>query len=226
MCFYFKNHNVILMNKAIADIRKDYMLQALLEEDVDDNPFSQFSRWWDEAISSVITEVNAMTLATATKDGIPSARTVLLKGFSEGGFTFFSNYKSHKGRELEENPNAALVFFWKELERQVRVEGYVEKITNEESDLYYNSRPLGSRIGAWASPQSEPVSSRETLENNFTKFSEKFNDDLIGRPPHWGGYNLRPNKLEFWQGRASRLHDRIEYVLQKDNQWKFQRLAP
>lgn len=214
------------MNKAIADIRKDYMLQALLEEDVHDNPFSQFSRWWDEAIASVITEVNAMTLATATKDGVPSARIVLLKGFSETGFVFFSNYNSHKGKELESNPKAALVFFWKELERQVRIEGDVEKITSEESDLYYNSRPAGSRIGAWASPQSQPVTSRQVLENSFATFSEKFKDDLIERPPHWGGYSLRPNKLEFWQGRASRLHDRIQYVLQNENQWKIQRLAP
>jgi pyridoxamine 5'-phosphate oxidase len=214
------------MNKAIADIRKDYMLQALLEADVDDNPFSQFSRWWDEAVTSAITEVNAMTLATASKDGAPSARIVLLKGFSENGFVFFSNYESHKGKELNENPKAALVFFWKELERQIRIEGNVERITSEESDLYYNSRPVGSRIGAWASPQSQPVTSREVLENSFTTFSEKFKDDLIERPPQWGGYNLKPNKLEFWQGRASRLHDRIEYVLQKDNQWKFHRLAP
>jgi pyridoxamine 5'-phosphate oxidase len=214
------------MNKAIADIRKDYMLQALLEADVDDNPFSQFSRWWDEAVTSAITEVNAMTLATASKSGVPSARIVLLKGFAETGFTFFTNYESHKGKDLEENPKAALVFFWKELERQIRIEGEVEKITAEESDLYYNSRPIGSRIGAWASPQSQPVISREMLENSFTNFSEKFKDDLIERPPHWGGYNLKPNKIEFWQGRASRLHDRIEYVLQGGNQWKMHRLAP
>jgi pyridoxamine 5'-phosphate oxidase len=214
------------MNKAIADIRKDYMLQALLEADVDNNPFSQFSRWWDEAVSSAITEVNAMTLATSNKDGVPSARIVLLKGFSESGFVFFTNYQSHKAKDLDENPLAALVFFWKELERQIRIEGQVEKISNEESDLYYNSRPVGSRIGAWASPQSQPVKNREVIENSFTKFSEKFKDNLIERPEHWGGYNLKPNKVEFWQGRASRLHDRIEYVLNKNNQWKLQRLAP
>jgi pyridoxamine 5'-phosphate oxidase len=167
-----------------------------------------------------------MTLATASKDGIPSARIVLLKGFSESGFVFFSNYKSHKAKDLDENPKAALIFFWKELERQIRIEGTVEKIPAEESNLYYNSRPLGSRIGAWASPQSKPVQSREILENSFTNFSAKFKDDLIERPAHWGGYNLIPNKLEFWQGRASRLHDRIEYVLLKDNQWRFHRLAP
>jgi pyridoxamine 5'-phosphate oxidase len=215
------------MNKAIADIRKDYMLQALLEADVADDPFTQFSRWWDEAIASEITEVNAMTLATATKSGVPSARVVLLKGFSEeGGFTFFTNYQSHKGKEMEENPKAALVFFWKELERQIRIEGEVDKISGEESDIYFNSRPAASRIGAWASPQSQPVTNREKIEKSFIEFLEKFKDDLIERPDHWGGYNLKPNKIEFWQGRRSRLHDRIEYNLSTNGSWVIQRLAP
>lgn len=203
------------------------MLQALLEADVADDPFDQFSRWWDEAVASAITEVNAMTLATANKAGVPSARIVLLKGFGEdSGFTFFSNYNSHKGKELDENPKAALVFFWKELERQIRIEGEVEKISEEESDMYFNSRPAGSRIGAWASPQSQPVTGREIIEKSFTEFSEKFKDDLIERPSHWGGYNLKPNKIEFWQGRASRLHDRIEYTLSTTGSWVIQRLAP
>lgn len=213
------------MKKDIAHIRQDYMLQALLEANVDDNPFTQFSTWWDEAIESAITEVNAMTLATASRDGVPDARIVLLKGFSESGFTFFTNYESAKGRELAENPNACVVFFWKELERQVRITGLVEKISAEESDLYYNSRPAGSKIGAWASPQSQPIKNREVLEDNFAKFSQQYKDETIGRPTHWGGYNLKPNKFEFWQGRTSRLHDRIEYVPDND-QWKIQRLAP
>lgn len=202
------------------------MLQALLEADVDSNPFTQFSRWWDEAIISAITEVNAMTLATATTSGVPSARIVLLKGFSETGFIFFTNYQSQKGQELEKNPKAALVFFWKELERQIRIEGDVGKISDAESDVYYNSRPAGSRIGAWASPQSQPVRDREVIEKSFTEFSEKFKDSLIERPAHWGGYNLAPNKIEFWQGRSSRLHDRIQYIRQKDKSWIIQRLAP
>ena len=203
------------------------MLQALLEVHAADDPFIQFSRWWDEAIASQITEVNAMTLATATKSGVPSARIVLLKGFSEDtGFTFFTNYQSHKGKELEENPKAALIFFWKELERQIRIEGDVEKISEEESDMYFNSRPAGSRIGAWASPQSQPVINREVIEKSFTEFSEKFKGIQIERPANWGGYNLKPNKLEFWQGRASRLHDRLEYNLATNGSWVIQRLAP
>jgi pyridoxamine 5'-phosphate oxidase len=209
----------------VADIRKDYMLKSLLETDVADNPFSQFSQWWDEAVLSEITEVNAMTLATSTSNGFPSARIVLLKGFSQNGFIFFTNYNSAKGKVLAENPRAALIFFWKELERQVRIEGDVSKISAEESDVYFNSRPEGSKIGAWASPQSERIESREVIEQRVTEFTTKFKEEPIQRPPHWGGYAVQPLKVEFWQGRRSRLHDRIQYTLIDDN-WSIERLAP
>ena len=213
------------MSNDIADIRKDYKLQTLLESNVHGNAIEQFTRWWNEALASSIDEVNAMTLATANNNGIPSARIVLLKGYSEAGFVFFTNYNSHKGRELNANPNAALVFFWKELERQVRIEGVVEKISEEESDQYYYSRPEGSRVGAWASPQSEPVT-REWLEDNFTSYTNQVKDHFISRPPHWGGYRVKPQLIEFWQGRPSRLHDRIEYTLEANGGWHIIRLAP
>jgi pyridoxamine 5'-phosphate oxidase len=214
------------MNHSIADIRKDYKLRSLSETDVAVNPFDQFTRWWDDAVSSEIDEINAMTLATATTDGFPSARIVLLKGYDHDGFIFFTNYQSQKGQELEINPHAALVFFWKELERQVRIEGIIEKVSGKESDEYYNSRPVGSRIGAWASPQSEVIANREEIENNFASLEKKFGNENIPRPGHWGGYKLRPTMLEFWQGRSSRLHDRIRYALQKDHNWLIERLAP
>src|SRR6478609_627675 len=214
------------MNHSIADIRKDYKLRSLNESDVAVNPFDQFTRWWDDAVSSEIDEINAMTLATATTDGFPSARIVLLKGYDHDGFIFFTNYQSQKGQELEINPHAALVFFWKELERQVRIEGIIEKVSGKESDEYYNSRPVGSRIGAWASPQSEVITNREEIENNFASLEKKFGNENIPRPGHWGGYKLRPTMLEFWQGRSSRLHDRIRYALQKDHNWLIERLAP
>lgn len=214
------------MNKSIADIRTDYMMHVLNETDVAADAFDQFTKWWDDAVKSEIDEVNAMTLATATKDGTPSARIVLLKGYDKNGFVFFTNYLSHKGKELAENPRACLLFFWKELERQVRIDGVVEKIPPAESEEYFQSRPPGSRIGAWASPQSTVIANREVIEKNVTELEKKYASGEIPRPEHWGGYIIKPTSIEFWQGRSSRLHDRIRYTLQKNNQWLIERLAP
>ena len=214
------------MNRNIADIRKDYQLQSLLETDVASNPFEQFNRWWDDAIKSELDEVNAMTLATASATGMPSARIVLLKSVSADGFVFFTNYNSNKGKELEENPFACLVFFWKELERQIRITGSIEKVSAAESDEYFYSRPVGSRIGAWASPQSSIISSRETIETNIVKYEQEFGGTEITRPPHWGGYIVKPTLIEFWQGRPNRLHDRIQYSKLQDVIWNIERLAP
>lgn len=212
------------MTNNIADLRKEYVSQQLLEEDVAADPINQFEVWWQQAIQSAILEPNAMTLATASADGVPSARIVLLKGFSAKGFSFFTNYNSFKGRQLQQNPKACLVFFWKELERQVRITGLVEKLPDEESDAYFNSRPEGSRLGAWASPQSQVIHNRQWLEEEYKRITEQ-KDETIQRPPHWGGYVVKPVIIEFWQGRASRLHDRIQYSLE-EGQWKIERLAP
>jgi pyridoxamine 5'-phosphate oxidase len=210
---------------SIADIRKEYMRESLNESDVYADPFLQFTRWWKEAEQAEIDEVNAMTLATAGKDGIPKARIVLLKDYSDAGFVFYTNYNSHKGQEMHENGYASLLFFWKELERQVRITGRVEKVDPAESDEYFASRPEGSRIGAWCSPQSEVIESRKLLEENVERYSKEFASGDIPRPPHWGGYRVVPSVIEFWQGRPSRLHDRIQYVL-RDGDWRVQRLAP
>ncbi|WP_205512997.1 pyridoxamine 5'-phosphate oxidase [Longitalea arenae] len=214
------------MSSTIADIRKDYKLKSLLENDVDPNAIRQFDTWWQEALNSAIDEVNAMTLATASADGVPAARIVLLKGYDERGFVFFTNYESFKGLQLAENPRACLVFFWKELERQVRITGLVEKVSAGESDLYFNSRPEGSRIGAWASPQSQVIANREWLEEREKKFRTDFGSQALIRPANWGGYRVKPITIEFWQGRPSRLHDRLLYTLQRDNTWTIERLAP
>jgi pyridoxamine 5'-phosphate oxidase len=210
----------------IAGIRKEYKLQSLDEKDVLEDPFGQFKKWWDEVLQSNIEEPNAMTLATAAANGQPSARIVLLKGLTEKGFLFFTNYESHKATELQSNPQACLVFFWKELERQVRVQGTVAKITATESDEYFKSRPMASQIGAWASPQSTVIGSRKILEENVTAIENKFSGTGIQRPKHWGGYILTPFLFEFWQGRRSRLHDRIQFTQEKDQGWKIERLAP
>jgi pyridoxamine 5'-phosphate oxidase len=210
----------------IADIRKEYQQQSLSEADIHADAINQFDSWWQQAIASQIEEVNAMTLATASADGLPAARIVLLKDFSKRGFTFFTNYNSFKGTQLQENPRACLVFFWKELERQVRITGLVEMLTETESNEYYDSRPPGSRIGAWASPQSQVIASRNWLEQNEQLYQKDFEGKPVTRPPHWGGYRVRPTIIEFWQGRPSRLHDRIQYTLQENGSWLIERLAP
>ena len=210
----------------IASIRKEYKLKNLDEADAAGNAIKQFGQWWQDAINSEIDEVNAFTLATAAADGKPAARIVLLKGYDEKGFVFFTNYQSHKGQELATNPQGCMVFFWKELERQIRIEGSIEKISAEESDEYYFSRPLSSQVGAWASPQSSVIKNRDIIEDNVKKYEAQFADSSISRPPHWGGYRLQPQAIEFWQGRPSRLHDRLLYTLLENNDWKIERLAP
>ncbi|MEI6585825.1 MAG: pyridoxamine 5'-phosphate oxidase [Sediminibacterium sp.] len=214
------------MKTPIADIRSDYRMKSLLEADVAANPFEQFTRWFDEALNAEIEEVNAMTLATASLQGIPSARIVLLKGYDQNGFVFFTNYNSQKGKDIAENPYASLVFFWKELERQVRIDGRIEKIHASESDAYFQSRPASSRIGAWSSPQSTVITDRSIIENNYVHFEKEFGENYIPRPNHWGGYVVKPTAIEFWQGRSSRMHDRMHYKLNANHSWTLERLAP
>jgi pyridoxamine 5'-phosphate oxidase len=213
---------------SLADIRREYTSGGLRRADLDANPIAQFQKWFAQAETALAKnqlDVNAATLATADKNGIPSARVVLLKGLDERGFTFFTNYDSRKGRELAENPSAALVFYWQELERQVCIAGPVGKIPREESEKYFKSRPRGSQLAAWASNQSEIVSNRAALETKWKEMEMKFPNE-IPLPPNWGGFILKPERIEFWQGRASRLHDRFQYTRQKNNSWKLERLAP
>ncbi|MFI5444821.1 pyridoxamine 5'-phosphate oxidase [Polaromonas sp. UC242_47] len=212
-------------SSAIADLRKSYERAELNEEASQADPLLQFDQWLQEAIRAEVPEPNAMTLATVAGNGRPSTRIVLIKGYDERGITWFTNYDSRKGQELATNPYAALQFHWVELERVVRIEGVVEKVSAEESDAYFHSRPLDSRIGAWASPQSQVIANRSVLVANAAKYGAKF---LLQppRPPHWGGYRLKPDNWQFWQGRKSRLHDRLRYTLQENGGWLRERLAP
>jgi len=209
----------------IADLRNDYALKSLDEGDVNRDPFAQFHAWLGEAIEAEVPEPTAMTLSTVDASGRPSARVMLLKGLDERGFVFFTNYESRKGGALAARPQAALTFFWKELERQVRVEGVVEKVSAAESDEYYKVRPLGSRIGAWASPQSRAIENRAWLERRVEEMARVHGEDPA-RPAHWGGYRVVPDYLEFWQGRLSRLHDRIVFAREGQGDWRIGRIAP
>lgn len=210
---------------SIADLRREYTQASLSESEVADSPLAQFSTWFTQALESEVPEPNAMTLATVAADGRPSARIVLLKDFDPRGFTWYTNFESRKGDELLANPRAALLFFWQPLERQIRIEGSVQKVSDAEADAYFDVRPLKSRLGALASEQSRPIASREALEQRFTEIEEKFGETPT-RPAHWGGYRLTPEYVEFWQGRPSRLHDRIAYSLQSDGSWRRERLQP
>lgn len=210
----------------LAQLRKDYTLHSLSEDEVAESPITQFDNWWQDAEKSQLLEMNAMTLATSSHNGMVDARTVLLKAFDEKGFVFFTNYNSTKSNQLDFNANCCLLFFWKELERQVRINGIAEKISATESIEYFNSRPHGSKLGAWASPQSMVVAGKAFLKETFDYYAERFKHGEIPKPPHWGGYRVKPVQIEFWQGRPSRMHDRILYTQVSPDTWKTERLAP
>ncbi|WP_312340890.1 pyridoxamine 5'-phosphate oxidase [Stutzerimonas nitrititolerans] len=215
------------MTQTLADMRRDYTRDGLSEANAPDDPLSLFRQWFDDAVQTeqLPVEPNAMTLATVDTEGRPHCRVLLLKALDDRGFSFFSNYESDKARQLEANPVAAMTFFWPTLERQVRIEGRVEKLAAQESDAYYQVRPLGSRLGAWASPQSRVIRDRAELERSLAETEQRFLEQMPHRPPHWGGYLLLPERMEFWQGRPSRLHDRLNY-LRIANDWQRERLAP
>jgi pyridoxamine 5'-phosphate oxidase len=211
----------------LTGLRHEYDAHGLRRADLHSDPFKQFGAWFAAALAADIRDVNAMTVATATGDGKPSARIVLLKGFDERGFAFFTNYDSEKGRQLEANPHAALCFFWVKLERQVRITGSVERTSREDSAAYFHSRPAGARLGAWVSKQSEVIDSRQILDARLEQMKERFEGEgEISLPPHWGGYRVKPDQIEFWQGRPNRLHDRFRYSRRADGTWQIDRLAP
>ncbi len=213
------------MATSLADLRREYARARLDETTISRDPVTEFARWFEEAVKAEVQEPNAMTLATATRDGVPSARIVLLKGFDQRGFVFFTDYRSRKGAELEGNPRAALVFYWGELERQVRITGEVSPVDREESEAYFRTRPRGSRLGAWISHQSQVISSRKQLEDRLPEMERKYPGDDVPLPPYWGGFRVVPEAVEFWQGRPSPLHDRIRYVRNGDG-WRIERLSP
>lgn len=215
------------MDSSIADLRQNYTRAGLSEADLNCDPIEQFNVWFQQALDADLLEPNAMTLATATPDGKPTARIVLLKGVSSRGFVFYTNYESQKGQQLIANPYAALVFLWDKLERQIRIEGRVAKLATEESAEYFHSRPKASQLGAWASDQSRVIPSREVLEEKLSELQERYSDDAtIPLPHHWGGFRVIPSRIEFWQGRPSRLHDRLVYELQTNGKWQIERLSP
>jgi pyridoxamine 5'-phosphate oxidase len=210
----------------IPSLRHEYVSQGLRRSDLNPDPLKQFAAWFTAAVEAGIRDVNAMALASASADGRPSVRIVLLKGFADDGFTFFTNYDSQKGRELDANPHAELCIYWPQLERQIRVSGAVERASREESARYFHSRPRGSQLGAWVSRQSEVIDARQVLEARLAEMTERFAADEVPLPPHWGGYRLKPATIEFWQGRPNRLHDRFRYTRGADGVWQIDRLAP
>ena len=207
-------------------LRREYTDAGLNEQDLDPNPFKQFEQWFQEAIDAKIDLPDAMTLATATEEGIPSARIVLLRGHDERGFVFYTDYESQKGKELAENPNAALVFYWRELDRQLRITGQVSKVSRENSNNYFQSRPVASRLAALASMQSEVIPDRQVLEDRFNQLAEQYQNEEVPLPSEWGGYRLSPDMIEFWSGRPSRLHDRLRYTRQPNDDWRIERISP
>jgi pyridoxamine 5'-phosphate oxidase len=211
---------------SLADLRREYASRALTEDRALADPIEQFSLWFGEVLKSELLDANAMTLATASRDREPSARTVLLKGFDETGFVFFTNYDSAKARDLDDNPRAALLFYWAELERQVRINGSVTRTSREESDTYFHTRPFESQVGAWASEQSRPLAARDALEARYAELLATYTGAVVPLPPFWGGYRVKPDAIEFWQGRTSRLHDRLLYTRRPDGGWARTRLAP